>query len=245
MDLAMGSGAARAGRGLRWVRACVLAVVAVTTSSTAHAVAGGRLPELWTLVLAGAVVAAAAEPLLRRPASTRRVLVLLAGAEGCAHLLLTMTAGGHPRPATMPAMAAIPGMAGMDHLTGASVVAGVGVPTGGPLAALGLSGQGVLMTDAHLAAVVLVGLWLAAGEKALWTVLTLTLRPLTDAVSTLLALLVLLRDLTVRHAASAADVRFRAGAGEDEDRRPPCSTPAARTISHRGPPLAAPLLLGV
>src|SRR3954471_3276207 len=120
MDLAMGSGAARAGRGLRWGRACVLAVVAVATSSTAHAVAGGRLPALWTLLLAGAVVTAAAEPLLRRPASTRRGLVLLAGAEAAAHLLLTVTAGGHPR--QVPATAAIAGMPGMDHLTGSSVV---------------------------------------------------------------------------------------------------------------------------
>jgi hypothetical protein len=244
MDLAMGSGAARAGRGLRWSRACVLAVVAVTTSATAHAVAGGRLPQLWTLVLAGAVVAAVAEPLLRRPASTRRVLVLLAGAEACAHLLLTVTAGfgpGHPRPALMPATAAIPGMAGMggmEHLTGTSVV-DAGVSTGGPLAALGLSGQDVLMTDAHLAAVVLIGFWLAAGERALWTVLALTLRPVTDAVGTLLVLL-----RSAWDAVSAADVTVRVPV-EDGDRRPPCSTPAARSISHRGPPRAAPLLLGV
>jgi hypothetical protein len=238
MDLAMGSGAARAGRGLRWSRACVLAVVAVTTSATAHAVAGGRLPQLWTLVLAGAVIAAVAEPLLRRPASTRRVLVLLAGAEACSHLLLTASAGfgpGHPRPGPM---AAIPGMAGMEHLTGTPAM-GAGVSTGGPLAALGLSGQDVLMTDAHLAAVVLIGFWLAAGEHALWTLLSLTLRPVTDTVGTLLVLL-----RSARDAAIAADVTVRVPV-EDGDRRPPCSTPAARSISHRGPPRAAPLLLGV
>jgi hypothetical protein len=235
MGLAMGNDAAPAGTSLRWIRACVLALVAVTTSLTAHAVAGGRLPAAWTLVLAGAVITAAAEPLLRRPASTRRVLVLLAAAESCAHVVLTLTAGGHARP---PSMAALPGMAGMDHLAGASVVAGAAAPTGGPLAALGLSGQDVLMTDAHLAAVALIGLWLAAGERALWTVLTLTLRPIAAAVCGLLQAAI--RRILV----GPADVTLHV-AVEDEDRRPRASAQATRTISHRGPPRAPPLLLGV
>src|SRR3954470_2567557 len=242
MDLAMGSGAAPAGATLRWVRACVLAVVAVTTSLTAHAAAGGHLPAAWTIVLAGAVITGAAEPLLRRPASTRRVVLLLAAAESCAHLLLTVTAGGHVGPGRMPSMTALPDMAGMEHLTRASVVMGAGVPTGGPLAALDVSGQDVLMTDAHLAAVVLIGLWLAAGERALWTVLALTLRPVTEAVS---VLLLLLQAWAWGDAATSAEQALRAAPVEDQDRRPSCSAPAGRTISHRGPPRGAPLLLGV
>ena len=43
------------------------------------------------------------------------------------------------------------------------------------------------MLLAHLAAVVVVGLWLAAGERACWTLLALTARPVIGAWRTITA----------------------------------------------------------
>src|SRR4051794_10818667 len=145
-----GAAATAAGTTLRWVRACVLAVVAVTTGVTAHGVAGGRLPTVGVLLLAVVVITAAAAPLLRHPASTRRVVLVLAGGETCFHLMLTALTRSDPHPAAS--------MLGMHHLTAAdhpghAAVMGAGDASGWPLPGLGLSGQDVLMADAHLAAV--------------------------------------------------------------------------------------------
>ena len=50
-----------------------------------------------------------------------------------------------------------------------------------------MSGGHLVMLLAHLAAAVAVGVWLAAGERALWMLLALTARPLVDAWGTVTA----------------------------------------------------------
>ena len=50
-----------------------------------------------------------------------------------------------------------------------------------------MSGGHLVMLLAHLAAAVAVGVWLAAGERALWMLLALTARPLVDAWRTVTA----------------------------------------------------------
>jgi predicted TIM-barrel enzyme len=50
-----------------------------------------------------------------------------------------------------------------------------------------MSGGHLVMLLAHLAAGIVVGLWLAAGERAFWTLVALTARPLVNAWRTVTA----------------------------------------------------------
>jgi hypothetical protein len=87
------------------------------------------------------------------------------------------------------------------------------------------------MLCAHLMAFIGVGLWLAVGERALWTIVRLMARPLAVMVHALVAHLMRARG-------------FRVGATEDPRGRAPCAEvmlPAARMLAHpvllrRGPP---------
>jgi hypothetical protein len=158
----MDVGTATAAGALRWARAVVLATVALLTAMLAHG-AGSSLPSAPALaaLLAGVTVLVA--PLLRHPASTRRVVLLVAGGETCLHFALSALSqapGDLAGPSS--AGAASDPMVGMSHMAHTGAFAGV-------------TGPDVLMAEAHLAAAVVVGLWLAAGERALWTLLRLTL----------------------------------------------------------------------
>jgi hypothetical protein len=155
MDVGTAAGA------LRWARAAVLATVALLTAGLAHVGAGDRLPSTSALAALLASVTLLVAPLLRHPASTRRVVLLMAGGETCLHFALSALThaggGGSSSAATMRDP-----MLGMSQMAHSADLAGV-------------SGAHVLMAETHLAAAVVVGLWLAAGERALWTLLCLTL----------------------------------------------------------------------
>lgn len=218
----MSAGGATAGWALRWLRACTLATVALYTGVTAHVSAGEALPATWTLLIALGIVATAVEPLLRGPASTRRVVSLLVGGELFIHVALTLMAELAPRGSGA--------MAGMHHARGLLDVL--------PDLASGLSGRTALMVDAHLVAMAVVGLWLAAGERALWTLFSLAVRPFTDAVHALLRAPI---------TAPTAFVLPEDGrvAFDESNRRPFRETPAARRVTRRGPPVGVPHPLSV
>ena len=218
----MSGGNASAGIALRWMRACVLGLVALTSGVTAHAAAGAPLPPTWALLLVLAVVTVVAEPLLRHPASTRRVVLLLAGGELFIHLALSvmnrLDQGGL---GTMAGMHhGIGGMAKPDALT---VIGSL------PHLVSGLTGQDALMADAHLVAMAFVGWWLAAGERALWTLLACAVRPIAHAVEVVLNAPTWLYagEIVVR------DLRLIA---EEGRRRPDLSVSASREVTRRGPP---------
>lgn len=218
----MSAGCATAGWALRWLRACILATVALFTGVTAHASAGEALPAAWTLLIVLGIVAMAVEPLLRDPASTRRVVSLLVGGELSIHVALTLMAELAPRGSGT--------MAGMHHARGLLDVL--------PDLASGLSGRTAFMVDAHLVAMAVVGLWLAAGERALWTLFALAIRPFADAVQSLLRAPI---------SSPTAFVLVEDGrvAFEESSRRPFRETPAARRVTRRGPPASAPHPLSV
>jgi hypothetical protein len=222
----MSAGCASAGLTLRWVRACVLAAVALLTGGSAHALAGEALPPTWTLLAALGIVAIVVEPLLRHPASTRRVVMLLAGGEMFVHLALTAMARVESHGAGA--------MTGMHH----GEMAGRGMLTALPDLVAGLSAHDLLMAEAHGAAMAVVGLWLAAGEHALWTLLSLALRPIATAVDVLLN-----APTWVLTSYLALDDRRQAF--DEAGRRPAREASAARSVTRRGPPTVAPRLLGV
>jgi hypothetical protein len=209
----MSAGGATAGWALRWLRAGVLATVALFTGVSAHASAGEALPATWTMLLGLAIVAMAVEPLLRGPASTRRVVSLLVAGEMFIHVALTLLTEVAPRDSIA--------MAGMHHPGGVSEVL--------PHLVADLSGRTALMIDAHLAAMVVVGLWLAAGERALWTLLSLAVRPFSDALQRLL-------DASSGVLTPVWNIEGALPVRIETSRRPIHETPTARRVTRRGPP---------
>jgi len=159
---------------LRWVRASLLAAVAVLSALAGHVAAGGSSPSvpivLALLVLASVVVA----PVLSEPLSTGRVAALLVGGQGLLHLVLqwlgpvaseSRAGGGMPDAAAMTDTMTTPMMTGSAMVYGHSVTAGSSFAV--------MSGSHFVMMAGHLAAAVVVGVWLAAGERAVWTVVAL------------------------------------------------------------------------
>ena len=168
---------------LRWTRAGTVATVATLLAIGAHVQAGGPAPSLPVLAVLVLGLTAASATVLAGPASTGRVVMLTAGGQLVAHQVLTAASAAAAAGSPTRGMAGMAGMAG--HHAGHVVehgapdtVSGIGalVP---PLLA-----PDARMVAAHLAAAVVVGLWLAAGERAVWTLLTHIWRSLRLPVST-------------------------------------------------------------
>lgn len=234
------------GTALRWTRAVFLAAVAMCTGAMAHASADGILPgkaELAALLVVCTVGAAA---LLGRPASTRRVLLLLLGCQTFIHAGLTVLGGhrGDPLPAHAAASLVSQPLRipiGTGRRTGSLFdQLAVAQPAGGNLdltvpywlqhVSADMTGQHALMAVGHLAAGAVVGLWLAAGERALWTLVSLTAQLVVNRVDRLGVggTPLLAATVTSRVGGTAAFI-------EDDD-RPPDRWVLSRNVTRRGPP---------
>jgi hypothetical protein len=221
---------------LLWSRATLVAFVALATGAVGHVSAGGLLPS--PLVLLGLVGFAVpwCAALLTRPATTRRLVLVLMAGQTVVHVLLSATAGhrGDPDPATSTghrsAEAVLPleggrrvgslldGYEATGHGGGAVEPA---LPVG---SLLGEISSHAPMMVAHLVAAALVGAWLAVGEHSLWALLALATRVLLGPVLAALAWL-RLPALVVPSPCPADPVRPR-----------PSRLLLARTFSRRGPP---------
>ena len=152
-----------AGAALVWLRALVLAAVALVAGSVAHVGAHGALPAPLVLVALLALGTTGVAPLLRRPASTARVVLLLVVGQAAVHAVLTALGGHHDdeplaHPVHGPAL-------WVAHL------------------AEDLTPEHALMAGAHAVAAAVVGLWLAHGERAVWRLVGLAGRVLADVVT--------------------------------------------------------------
>jgi hypothetical protein len=197
------TGTSRATPVLLWSRATLLAVVVVVVSSLGHVLADGLLPgpvAMAGLLLVTTVVSAR---FLTRQASTPRLVVLLLGGQAAVHGVLSLLAGhgsGHGSGHGIGQGAAASGArfvfdGRQVERTGSyfdqveAMQASPAVAVAGPAQAGGghlvdhLAAQGAPMLLAHLAAVALLGVWLAVGERALWTVLTLAGNRVVDVVA--------------------------------------------------------------
>lgn len=169
---------------LRWVRALTLAAVMLGSGIAGHAAAGGAVPDTSMLLSVFVLLTAAIAPLLDAPATTRRVTALLVVGQLSVHVLLQVLGGFVALDASGHSMAMHAGVAGEPvtaHL-------GHAFPTA-PTAPTGswafLTGLHVGMLLAHVGAALVVGLWLAAGERAAWTLVSLAALPVVDAWVTL------------------------------------------------------------
>ena len=173
---------------LLWGRAGVLTGSTFLVGALGHVTAGGLLPGVPALLLLLATGTTVAAVFLSRPASTRLLVGLVVVGQTLVHGALSLTAGqaaghgaGHgaasyrhaPLPGSLPTGSG--GRVGslQDHYeatVAAPVATGLTVPD--PAALL----DHAPMFLAHAVAGVLVGLWLAVGERAVWALLALAVR---------------------------------------------------------------------
>ncbi len=230
---------------MRWVRALVVGGVAFVAGVVAHLSSHGHVPSIRSMVVLLLLVSAGTACFLGRPASTRRVVVLLMAGQTFIHAGLTALAGhaGDPavRVATTPL--AQPDPRTLERTGSLFDQYAAAVPQGAESAqpvlpawvqhlAADMTGPHAVMALAHLAAAAVVGLWLAAGERALWTLLTLAASTLAEALTVLVAL-VRAGALVVSPALPAAQRRtVRAEAAR------PLVQALATVVARRGPPVA-------
>ena len=177
-----------AGGALRWTRALLLAAVAMGSGVIAHLTADGRLPGPAVLGLLFLLCVAGAAALLGRPASTLRVVVMTVAGQTLVHGFLTALSGHRGDPplrrvmvASAPVPAPVPTGPGRRgsyfDLVYAPTHQGAGAQLVLPAPVQHLmadvSGPHAVMALAHVAAAVIVGLWLAVGERALWHLVVL------------------------------------------------------------------------
>lgn len=180
---------------LLWWRAAMVSAMTFLVGAVAHVSAGGLLPSWFALAAMMAIGTTISGVVLSRPASTARIVGLVVLGQTACHALLSVTAGhggrsdGHGSgAATSSAIGAggLPvsdgGRTGSLHDHYESMVAsgsgGSALSIPDPTAVL----DHLPMFVAHSLVAVVVGLWLAAGERALLTLLSL-------AVSVLVAVL--------------------------------------------------------
>ncbi|MFM6850496.1 MAG: hypothetical protein ACKOVB_15495 [Terrabacter sp.] len=145
---------------VRWVRAVVLSLLIVAGTFAAHAAGGGVLPDPSMLLPVCALLTVVSAALLRRPLSWWWTAALLLAGQTALHGALQV----------LPAPASAPGMAG--HAPRATPHLGVD-PGVTALRAVTEWSPDARMVAAHVGAAVLVGGWLAAGERAVWSLLAL------------------------------------------------------------------------
>ena len=147
---------------VRWVRAVVLSLIVVASTLAAHAAGGGALPDLSMLLPVCALLTLVAAALLRHPLSWWWAAALLLAGQSALHAALQV----------LPAAAATTGMAahGPGALGAHAVDPGVAA-----LRAVTEWSADTRMMGAHLGAAALVGAWLAAGERAVWSLMVLAL----------------------------------------------------------------------
>lgn len=162
-----------AGTGLRWARATTVATAATLVAVGAHLGGGGESPTSPVLAFLVPALTAALAPFLTRSASRLRVVLLTVGGQFVAHTTLALatvydgagtashiTSGGDP---------------GGAHHARASSASWGSMPS--------QLSEHVFAADhrmllAHTTAAAVVGLWLAAGERAVWTLVRLIWRAL-------------------------------------------------------------------
>ena len=148
--------------GLRAVRSAMFAAVCTLLGTAAHLSMSGQSVPWWALAIAGEATFGLAWLLSAKQRGVVQVVGLTIGAQAGLHVWFAvgqaLTAAPVAAGTTMPDMPGMPGMA-MDGAAGMSTNPGF------------LSSDSWGMLTAHLAAAAVVGLWLAAGERAVFRLL--------------------------------------------------------------------------
>jgi hypothetical protein len=170
---------------LRWVRALTLPSVLFFSALAGHAAGGGVAPSGSALAALFVLTVAAVTPFARSPIRPAAVVALLVGGQGLLHAafqLLSETAG----PASTLMCDVEMGAAAVSSPSSCHLMTHTGAASHGFAMPL-INGGHLIMLFGHLAAAVVAGIWLAAGERALWMVLVLAARPVVNAWRTVTA----------------------------------------------------------
>ena len=172
---------------LRWVRALTLASVLFTSGLAGHAAGGGLIPAASVLVSLFVLTAVAVALFAGAPVRPAAAVALLIGGQGLLHAALQLL-NGTAVTAPVPIVMCGADMGGMaaSSTTSCHLMTHSGAASHG-LAMPLMSGGHLLMLLGHLAAAVVVGVWLAAGERALWMLLGIAARPVVEAWRTVAA----------------------------------------------------------
>jgi hypothetical protein len=163
----------------RGVRVLTLPLVLFASGLAGHAAAGGVTPAPSLLVPLFVLTVLVAAPFAGAPMRPAWSIALLAGGQGVLHAALQLLSGAAVTATTTKpgAGTGVPSSPSSSHLMTHHSDAAVSHGSGMSL----MGGGHLAMVLAHLAAAVAVGLWLAAGERALWILLALTARRVVDA----------------------------------------------------------------
>ena len=178
---------------LVWLRAALVGSMFVLFGVVGHVSAEGLLPGAFVLTSLLVLSVVLAGPFLARPASRLRLVLMLVGGQFLVHVVLSISGGhrGQGRSSASSAASVVPpeqlSLPTVDgRRVGSLYDAAQVLPAPTRVSAPGL-GLGHLVDDlaahapmmvAHVAAAALIGLWLAYGEKTLWTLVSLTARRL-------------------------------------------------------------------
>jgi hypothetical protein len=171
---------------LRWVRALTLPSVLFFSGLAGHATGDGVIPAASVLVVLFVFTVAAVAPFAWTPIRPAATVALLVGGQGLLHAALQLLSGtAGTATAVMCADTGTTTVASpanchlMTHHSSAA-------PDGFGMQLI--SGGHLVMVLGHLAAAVVAGVWLAAGERTLWMVLVIAARPVVNAWRTVAAL---------------------------------------------------------
>jgi hypothetical protein len=163
----------------RRIRALTLPSTLFTTGLAGHAAAGGVTPAGSVLVPLFVLTVVAVAQFAGTATSPARSLGFLVGGQGLLHAVLQLLSESVTTTTTVGGAAT--GMATVSSSASSHLMMHQGVAASHGLVMSQMGGVHVVMLLAHLAAAVVVGLWLAAGERAFLTLLALTARPVVDA----------------------------------------------------------------
>lgn len=212
---------------LRWVRALTLALVMLGCGVAGHVAAGGSAPAASLLVPVFVLLAVAVAPLLGAPPSMGRAAALLIAGQAALHVVLEVL-GGSGTVDVVDRSMSMQGHGPAEPLASHLLRHDMTPASAGSLAAVAPGGHlGMLLV--HAAAALVVGLWLAAGERAAWTVVAVAALPVVDA-------WIRLRELARTDAVGWAAPRPLALPRWSHEVEVRSSTWAGRGVSRRGPP---------
>jgi hypothetical protein len=166
-----------------WMRALTLASVIFTVGLVSHTAAHGVIPDASALLRLFVLTVLALAPLAGVSMSPTRVAAVLLGGQGLLHVAFQLL--GRSAVGAMPtSCAAAMGAAAVSSPTNSYVMGShLMTPPGTASQGFAMSPVGgghAVMLLAHLAAAIVAGVWLAAGEQVFWTLLALAARPLVE-----------------------------------------------------------------
>jgi hypothetical protein len=170
---------------LRRMRVLTLPSVLFASGLAGHLAGDGATPPGWVLVGLFMLTVVAVAPFAGAALSPARVAALLIGGQGVLHAALQLLGGTFMATTAMPGAATGP-VTGSAPASSHLMMHHGAEASHGPVMSL-MGGGHLVMLVAHLAAAVVVGVWLAAGERALWMLLALSARSLVDAWRTVTA----------------------------------------------------------